>query len=75
MNQHNINYSKTVNTLKTKEDNIVRRAEWKHNPSYSSGHKLLRIIADAYEARALDKLLTQGATNILYLSPKPSTLY
>jgi hypothetical protein len=58
MTQHNLNYSKATTLLKTKEGNVVRRSEWKHNPSYSSGHKLLRIIADAYEARALDKLIT-----------------
>lgn len=54
---------------------VVRKAFMTHVSSYSSGHRLLRIIADAYECRALEMLVAKKVKSILYLSPKPTTLY
>jgi hypothetical protein len=39
-----------------------------------AGHAMFRIISDAYEVYAINQLISKGAENILYLSPKPSTL-
>lgn len=42
--------------------------------TYNQGHRLLRIVADAYEAFAISELLRKGCSKILYMSPKPATL-